>query len=100
MLDINNIKRELSAQFPELSFSTTRRLFGRCIVAKKSKYQGADIFIKSNKIVIEAAIPEWKTRLMLGAGAVYRKLTDKDFSKTALQIKDYLSQKYEVSLRT
>jgi hypothetical protein len=99
MLDINDIKEKLAVQFPELSFSTTRRLTGRCIVAMKSKYQGADIFVKRNKIVIEAAIPQWKTRLMLGAGALYKKLTDKDFSKTALQIKDYLSKNYEVSLR-
>lgn len=100
MLDINSIKMELAEAFPEISFSTTRRLTGRCIVAMKSKYQGADIFIKSDKIVVEAAIPQWTTRFMLGAGAAYRKLTDKDFSDTALQIKEYLSRKYEVSLRT
>lgn len=99
MLDIDQIKEELIAHFPEYSFFVTRRLTGRCIVAKESKYHGADIFVKSNSIIIEAAIPEWKTRFMLGAGVLYKKMTDKDFSKTALRIKDYLGEKYTVRIR-
>src|SRR4051812_47929684 len=100
MLDINEIKDELTFQFPQYSFFLTRRLTGRCIVAKKSKYYGADIFIKKDRIIVEAAVPEWKTRLMLGAGAAYIKLTDKKFSDVAFEVKDFLSTKYEVSLRS
>ena len=100
MLDINNIQEELATQFPELSFFITWRLLGKCIVAKKSKYNGADIFIKKKRIVVEASIPEWKTRMFLGAGAVYLKYTDRKFSETALRVKDFLSNKYDVRLRT
>jgi hypothetical protein len=99
MLDIDYIKEKLSSQFPEYSFSLTRRLSGRCIVAKKSKYNGADIFVKNDRIIIEAAIPEWKIRIMLGAGAIYKKVTDKNFSETALQIKEFLSRSYDVRMR-
>jgi hypothetical protein len=66
----------------------------------KSKYQGADIFVKKDRIIIEAAIPEWKTRFMMGAGAAYKKITDAGFSDTALEIKEHLAEKYKVRMRT
>ena len=97
--DVYIVKEELASQFPEYSFFMTRRLTGRCIVAKYTKYNGADIFVKKDRIIVEAAIPEWKTRLMIGAGAVYRKITDKSFSDIALKIRDFLSNKYDVTLR-
>ena len=99
MIDINLIKEELTVQFPEYSFFTTRRLIGRCIVARKSKYYGADIFIKKDRMVIEAAIPDWGTRLLLGAGALYKKISDPNFSEVAIQMKEFLSSTYKVSLR-
>ena len=99
MLDINKIKEELISQFPEYSFFVSRRLNGRCIVAKKTKYRGADIFVKKDRIVIDAAIPEWKTRFILGAGAAYIRLTKKDFFEVALQIRDFLGHRYDVSIR-
>jgi hypothetical protein len=68
-------------------------------VSKHTKYSGADIYIKKDRIEIEAAIPEWKTRFMVGAGAIYKKITDPNYSATAIRIKDYLSQKYTVRLR-
>ncbi|HEX6334891.1 MAG TPA: hypothetical protein VFZ78_11735 [Flavisolibacter sp.] len=83
-----------------MTFFVTRRLTGRCIVAKKSKYFGANIFVKKDRIVVEASIPEWKTRFMLGAGAAYRKLTDPNFNEAALQVAQFLSNKYEVRLRS
>ena len=100
MLDENQIKEELATHFRDLTFFTTRRLTGRCIVAKKSTYYGADIFVKKDSIVVEAAIPDWKTRLLMGAGAAYKKITDQNFSQTALQVKEFLSRKYEVRLKT
>ncbi len=99
MLDIDQIIQELTENFPEYTFFKTRRLTGRCIVAKKSKYYGADIFVKSDRIVVEAAIPDWSTRLVLGAGAAYKKLTDIKYGEVATQIQNYLRRNYEVSLR-
>lgn len=99
MLDIISIKNELSTQFPEYSFFTSRRLFGRCIVAKNTKFSGADIFVKKETIIVEPAIPQWKTRFMLGAGAIYKKLTDPNFSLPATRIVQFLSNRYKVRLR-
>lgn len=100
MPDINSIKDEISLQFPEYSFFITRRLSGRCIAAKDTKYRGADVFVKSKNIIVEPSIPEWKTRFILGAGAIYKKLADKEFSVPALRLREYLAKKYEVRLRT
>lgn len=99
MLDIDQLKQELTEHFPEYTFFKTRRLTGHCIVAKKSKYYGADIFVKSDRIVVEAAIPEWTTRLFLGAGAAYKKLTDSKYGEVAKEIEKFLTPKYKVSLR-
>jgi len=99
MLDKEQLKQELTEHFPEYFFFKTRRLTGRCIVAKKSKYCGADIFVKGDRIIVESAIPDWTTRLFLGAGAAYKKLTDQKFSEAAMEIKDFLNGKYEVSIR-
>lgn len=83
MLEIDRLKQELEKQFPELIFFKTRRVFGSCIVAKRSKFYGADIFIRGNKIFVEAAIPNWTTRFFLGAGAVYLKLKDSKYEEVA-----------------
>jgi len=99
MLNIDQFKQELTEHFPEYTFFKTRRLTGRCIVAKESKYYGADIFVKSDSIVVEAAIPDWTTRLVLGAGAAYKKLTDSKYGEVATQIQKFLSTKYKASLR-
>lgn len=99
MIDIDQLQQELTGQFPEFAFFRARRLTGRCIVAKKSKYYGADIFVKGDRIVVEPAIPDWTTRLIMGAGAAYKKLTDSNYNEVASNIRDYLSQKYQVSLR-
>ena len=99
MLDIDQIIQELTDNFPEYKFFKTQRLTGRCIVAKKSKYYGADIFVKGNEIIVEAAIPDWTTRLVLGAGAAYKKITDRKYAEVATQIQNYLGHKYEVILR-
>ncbi len=99
MLEIDQIIQELKENFPEYTFFKTRRLTGRCVVAKKSKYYGADIFVKGDKIVVEAAIPDWATRLLLGAGAAYKKFTDTNYNEVATQIQSFLSRKYHVSLR-
>ena len=56
MLQVDDIKNELISEFPEYSFFITKRLTGRCIVAKYTKYNGADIFVKKNKIIIIVTI--------------------------------------------
>ena len=50
---LEEIRKELETNFPEYEFSIGKRIYGKCIIAKKSKYSGADIFIKGNKISIE-----------------------------------------------
>ncbi len=94
-----SIKKELTGQFPEYSFSTVRRLQGICIVVTKSKYHGADIFIKKNKIIIEAGFPAFKTRLLWGAGVLWKKTFDKEFYTVAIRVKSFLGRKYNTELR-
>jgi hypothetical protein len=99
MIDINQLKILLTEQFPEYTFFTTRRLQGKCIVAKNAKYSGADIFIKKHRIIVESAIPEWKTRLMLGAGAVYKKMTDPEYSIPAKRISEFLNKRFPITTK-
>jgi hypothetical protein len=100
MHDIENLKSELEKQFPEFSFRLGRRIYGKCIIAKKSKYSGADIYLTNKRIIVEPSVPEMKTRLVIGAGALFLKYFNKDFSEPASKIKAYLSQNYEhVALR-
>lgn len=99
--NIEEIKTDLEQTFPEYSFSIGRRLLGECVIAKNTKYSGADIFVKDNKIVIEAAIPEMKTRMLLGSGALFFKFFSKKFSEPSLRIYKYLCEKVDnVKLRT
>ena len=75
-------------------------MLGECVIAKNTKYSGADIFVKDDKIVIEAAIPEMKTRVLLGSGVLFLKLFSKKFSEPSVRIHGYLSQKVDnVKLR-
>lgn len=99
MPEINVVKEELSFRFPEYIFFISWRLTGRCIVVKNSKYSGADIFVKKNYIIVEPSIPEWKTRILLGAGAVYKKIKDPNYSVPAVRIMEYLNHTYKVRLR-
>ena len=99
MYDINTIKHQLETQFPDLSFTIGRRIYGECIIAKKTKYSGADIFIKKSNITVEAAIPEMKTRMLLGAGAVFLKLFSKNYKDPSIRIKNFLMKDYDVKLR-
>lgn len=94
MHSLESIKSELEAQFPEMAFSMGRRIYGKCIVANKSKYRGADIFLSRNGIVIDPAIPEMKTRLLIGAGAVFLRYFKKDFCVPAQEIKAFLETKH------
>lgn len=94
-----DVKADLEAHFPDYSFFNARRISGRCIVAKKSKYCGADIYVKVDRVVIEAAIPEWKTRFMLGAGAALKRVSDPHYFDAAEEVTNYLRDKYRVELR-
>lgn len=95
MPSIENLKTELELAFPEMSFSFGKRIYGQCLIAKKTTYSGADIFVKDNGITIEASIPEMKTRLLIGGGAVLLKFFNKNYSQPSLRIKEYLSAKYD-----
>lgn len=99
MPGIDLVKDELCNQFPEYSFFISWRITERCIVAKNTKYSGADIFVKKENIIVEPAIPEWKTGLILGAGAAYKKLYDPNFSIPAVRIVEFLKLNYKVRLR-
>lgn len=88
------IKAELEKAFPEWAFTLGKRLRGTCIIAKKSKYAGAEIYVSASGIIIEAAIPSMKTRMLLGAGAVLLKYLHPRYNEPALRIKVYLSDRY------
>ncbi|MEZ4795770.1 MAG: hypothetical protein R2785_01260 [Flavobacteriaceae bacterium] len=90
---IESIKTELESEFPEYEFSVGKRIYGKCLIVKKSKYCGADIFIKNDKMIIEPAIPEMKTRLLIGGGAALLKMFKKDYSEPADRIFEYLKMK-------
>jgi hypothetical protein len=99
MQDLDLLKNELEKAFNYYEFFFARRLAGRRLVAKSSKYSGADIWLRNGTIVIEPAIPEWKTRLVLGAGAVYLKATNQEYRIPAKKIAEYLMTTYKVDLR-
>lgn len=98
--DLEELRIKLIEQFPEYEFRIGKRIYGQCIIAKKSKYSGADVFIKKDKILIEASVPEMKTRLLLGAGAVFLKFFRKDFGEPCQRIAEYLIQEdYKVKIK-
>jgi hypothetical protein len=88
------IKAELEKAFPEWEFTMGNRLLGACITARKTKYSGAEIYVHPAEIIILAAIPSMKTRMLLGAGAVLLKYLNNRYSEPALRIKIYLSGRY------
>ena len=97
---IEDYKKNLEIEFPEYEFSIGKRIYEKCIIAKKSKYCGADIFFKKNKLVIESSIPEMKTRLLIGGGALLVKSFKKDFSEPVDRIFEYFeNQNIEIKYR-
>ena len=98
---IENIKSELELVFPEYEFSTGKRIYGKCIIAKHSKFCGADIFVNKNEaMIIEPAIPAMKTRLLIGGGAVFLKFFLKDYNQPADRIYQYFkSQNKRIRFR-
>lgn len=99
-MNIEDLKNRLEANFPNYEFKLGKRIYGKCIIAKKSKYSGADIYVKENSVTIEAAIPEMKTRLLIGSGALLLKMFRKDFNEPCLKISEYLkSEKIAVRVK-
>lgn len=96
--DIETIKKELEVEFPDLSFTIGKRIYGKCIIAKKSKYNGADIFVKKDVVIIEAAIPEMKTRILIGGGALLLKIFSKNFNEPSKRIAYFLRESYTTKL--
>ncbi|MCE2995903.1 MAG: hypothetical protein ACK5RG_14920 [Cyclobacteriaceae bacterium] len=94
MRKIEEVKVCLESTFPEYTFSIGKRLLGECIIAKNTKYSGADIFVHDDKIIVEAALPEMKTRILLGSGVLFLKFFSKKFSEPSLKIHYYLAKKY------
>jgi len=91
---LEDIKNELELAFPHMTFTIGKRAFQKCIIAYRSKYRGADIFVKNDKIIVEAAIPEMRTRLLIGSGALLLKMFKRDFSVPAGVIIEYLSARH------
>lgn len=88
------IQAALEKAFPQWTFTMGKRLQGTCIIAKKSNLIGAEIYVSPTKIVVQAAIPSMKMRMLLGAGAILVKYLNKRYSEPALCIKVYLSGMY------
>lgn len=90
------LKIQLESAFPQYSFYESKRLYGHCIVAKKSKYVGAEVIVKPHKLVITPGIPDIKTRLMLGAGALFVKFFKSDYDEPAGAVFDFLKGKNHI----
>lgn len=89
-MQLEKLQSKLESNFPEYTFTLGKRIYGRCLIAKKNKYSGADIYIKKNGVIIESAIPGMKMRLLLGSGALLLKRYRKDYEEPCLAIYDFL----------
>jgi len=100
LIQLENLMERLSVEFPDMSFRIGSRLNKKCIIAKKSNYSGADIFVKSDRIELEPCVPDTKHRILIGSGALFLKLFRKSFSEPAKQIASSLEKDgFIVSLR-
>ncbi len=86
---IEETKKELENQFPEYQFTIAKRIYGKCIVAHKSKYRGADIYVNENKITVQSCVPDKKARILIGGGALFLKIFKKDFSEAETEMIKY-----------
>jgi len=92
-MNFEQLKVKLENKFPEYKYRIgNRKLAGDCIIVKNTKYSGVDIFKKKDKFLIEAAIPEMKTRLLIGAGALFLKFFSKKFKEPSNKIFTYLKE--------
>ena len=92
-MNFEELKDKLENQFPEYEYRLgNRKLAGDCLIVKKTKYSGVDIFIKKDRILLEAAIPEMKTRLLIGAGALLFRIFSKKFKEPSAKIYEYLKE--------
>ncbi len=100
-MNLEELKVKLENKFPDYEYSMgNRKLAGDCIIVKNTKYSGVDIFKKKDKFLIEAAIPEMKTRLLIGAGALFLKFFSKKFNEPSKKIFAYLkNNNYPVKFR-
>jgi len=88
---IEDLKKELETAFPEYNFFFAKRVYGKTIVAQKSKYVGADIFIKKDVLKVMPGIPKNKTRILIGGGAAVLMFFKKDYHEVSNKIFDYLN---------
>ncbi|MBB6613153.1 hypothetical protein H7F15_19090 [Pontibacter sp. Tf4] len=89
------IKSDLEENTPQYTYRIGKRVYGQCIIAKKSNFSGADIYLKKDRIEVESAIPETWARIVAGSGAALMKLFTKDYSKPEEELLSYLGHKYE-----
>ncbi len=90
-MNFEELKSKLENRFPEYEYRIgNRKLAGDCVIVKNTKYSGVDIFMKKDRILLEAAIPEMKTRLLLGAGALLFRVFSKKFKEPSAKIYSYL----------
>lgn len=88
-MEISDLLPQLQERFTEYQFSMGKRVYGKTIIAFKSKYVGADIFYQRGKLVVLAAVPKMSTRILIGAGAVLVKMFKSDYSEPAEKIAAY-----------
>ena len=92
-MNFEQLKNKLENQFPEYEYRLgNRKLAGDCLIVKNTKYSGVDIFIKKGKILLEPAIPEMKTRLLVGAGALFLRMFSKNFKEPSNKIYQFLKE--------
>ena len=92
-MNFEQLKRKLENQFPEYKYSIgNRKLAGDCLIVKNTKYSGVDIFLRKDNFLIEAAIPEMKTRLLIGTGVLFLKAFSKEFIEPSRRIFAFLKE--------
>ena len=93
---LDELKADLETNLSQYTYTLGNRPFyGRCIVAKETRYYGADIFLKNGGIEIEAGIPDMRTKVLIGSGALLMKWFNPKFSVPESSILRYLGSKYQ-----
>lgn len=88
------LKAELEKQLPEYSYRPARRTHGKCIVAKKTNFSGAAIYVKKDFIEVRASIPETWALYAVGSGAIFMRWFSPAYSEPQKKITAYLSSRY------
>lgn len=70
---LDSLLQYLQPRLPQYTLRRSRRIYGACLIVRKSSFFGADIYLQNGGAVVEASIPDTWARIVLGAGAIFLK---------------------------